>query len=304
MMNNFLVRRVLFGLLLIGIGVIFMAGQLGIIEIDLSEIIPTYWPVILIILGLSGMIGAGGRQGSSGFMWNLFVVLLGAGFLLRNLGVLSMDIGDLIKLLIPFFIILFGIRMIIKPNTKPTNDQAKDYSYKYEFKYDNYSGAASPPPPSATPPSYDPSESPNYGQTIPPNYDSAQESYANGENRSGFIGDLYLGHDYWELKPMNVSHFIGDTTIDLTKAQIPFGETRLNISAFIGDVKVFVPNDLDVEFSVNSSSFLGDITVFDRREGGFLRSMSEETPSYLLADKKIKLQCNLFIGDIHVQRVG
>ena len=29
---------------------------------------------------------------------------------------------------------------------------------------------------------------------------------------------------------MNISHFIGDTVLDLTKAQIPAGETRLHIS--------------------------------------------------------------------------
>ena len=103
---------------------------------------------------------------------------------------------------------------------------------------------------------------------------------------------------------MNISHFIGDTIIDLTKAQVPIGETKLNISAFIGDVKVFIPNDMDIELSVSSSSFLGDSHIFKKRESGFLRSMKEETKDFGQADKQIKLQVSLFIGDINVQRVG
>ena len=289
-MNHFTARRLLFGLALIGIGLFFLAGQLGMIDISISDIATTYWPVILIILGLSGIIGSDRDNSSWGLMWNLFMIAIGGFFLLRNLGVLSMDFGDLIKLLIPLFIIFFGVRMILKPNHTENKQQAKDYSYQYEFKYDGYNEAATPPPP--PPPS---------GAS---GFDTQSSQWTSGENRSGFIGDLYLGHDYWELKPMNVSHFIGDTIIDLTKAQIPFGETRLNVSSFIGDVKVFVPNDVDVEFYVNASSFLGDITVFNRREGGFLRSMREETAGFTLSDKKIRLQCSLFIGDIHVQRVG
>lgn len=304
-MNSHLVRRFLFGLLLIGVGGLFLAGQLGYLTIDPAEIVPTYWPVILIILGLSGLSGLVGHKkhgGSGSYMWSLFLLLLGIGFLLRNLGYVSLDMGDYIKLLIPVFIILFGIRMIFKPSGRMDSHKAKDYSYKYEYKYEYGPQQTTNPAVHA-----DPSVYPDPGAAVPPaphGHETHSSTWTAGENRSGFIGDLYLGHDYWELKPMNVSHFIGDTIIDLTKAQIPFGETRLNVSAFIGDVRVFVPNDVDVEFNVSSSSFLGDITVFNRREGGFLRSMREETPGYALADKKIRLQCSLFIGDIHVQRVG
>lgn len=304
-MNTNLTRRIFFGLLLIGLGLFFMAEQLDMIDVDIGRLVATYWPVVLIVLGVSGMIGTGKYRSSGGLMWNLFIALLGVGFLLRNLDIWVMDFGDYIKLLIPFFIILFGIRMIFKPEAKPSDSIPNSYSYKYEYKYDHSAdgaGSTSPPQPGAVPP-YQGADT-QYGSQYESQYESHSASWSAGENRSGFIGDLYLGHDYWELKPMNVSHFIGDTIIDLTKAQIPFGETRLNVSAFIGDVKVFVPNDIDVEFSVNSSSFLGDITVFDRKEGGFLRSMREETPGYLYADKKVRLQCSLFIGDIHVQRVG
>ncbi|QKS48733.1 cell wall-active antibiotics response protein (plasmid) [Paenibacillus cellulosilyticus] len=124
------------------------------------------------------------------------------------------------------------------------------------------------------------------------------------QNRSGFIGDIHIGHDHWELKPLNISHFIGDTVIDLTKAHIPFGETRITISSFIGDVKIYLPNDYEVGIHVVSSAFIGDARVLDMRDSRLFRSMDVETPAYKDTDKKIKLVCSTFIGDVRVTKVG
>ncbi|BBH21605.1 hypothetical protein Back11_29500 [Paenibacillus baekrokdamisoli] len=126
----------------------------------------------------------------------------------------------------------------------------------------------------------------------------------NAQTRSGFIGDIYVGHDYWELKPMNISHFIGDTVLDLTKAQILPGETRVHISSFIGDVKVFLPNDFEVGIHVISSAFIGDVAVLDHKEGGIFKNMNIETPYYKETDKKVTLVVSTFIGDVRVTKVG
>lgn len=271
-MDTSFAKRILYGLILIASGCLFLGSQFGYITLDPGEIASTYWPVLLIFFGLSGLLGQirNRRDWGGSYMWNLFVITLGAGFLAKNLGYLDLSLGDFFKLLVPVFIILLGIRMMFQ--SKRPIEPKRDYRYKYEY-------------------------TPNQGDV----HDSEEH---NRENRSGFFGDLYLGHDYWTLKPMNISHFIGDTIIDLTKAQIPVGETKLNISAFIGDIKVFVPNDMDVGLSVVSNSFLRDSTIFNKRESGFSRSMKEETLDFGQADKKIRLQVSLFIGDITVQRVG
>jgi lia operon protein LiaF len=126
----------------------------------------------------------------------------------------------------------------------------------------------------------------------------------NRHQHNRFIGDVHIGHDYWELRPMSISHFIGDTTLDLTKAQIPLGETRIYVSCFIGDVKVFVPNDLGVGIQVISSSLIGDVKVFDHKRGGFFNQMTVETPSYSDTDKRVVLIASSFIGDVRVTKVG
>lgn len=112
------------------------------------------------------------------------------------------------------------------------------------------------------------------------------------EHRSSFIGDIRMGQSYWDLKPLNISHFIGDTELDLTRAHIPDGETRIQVSSFIGDVKVYIPDDPEIEVVVKASSFIGDVTLPDA---------GTRVPRD--CDKKVTLDINLFIGDVKVKRL-
>ncbi|QGR00029.1 hypothetical protein EHS13_10310 [Paenibacillus psychroresistens] len=123
-------------------------------------------------------------------------------------------------------------------------------------------------------------------------------------NRSSFIGDIHYGQDNWDLTPMNISLFIGDTVIDLTKANIPDGETKIYVSSFIGDFKIFIPNDLQLEVSVTASAFISDMKVLDRYESGLFKNLEAKTRDYADADKKIRIVVSTFIGDVIVKRVG
>jgi len=173
-----------------------------------------------------------------------------------------------------------GSKLGMEPLEAPTQEQA---------------GRQYTPPPPPPPPSNGPTYS---------NSSWFGDEHRRTVTRSNFIGDIHLGQDYWELEPTNVSHFIGDTVIDLTKARIPYGETKLTVSSFIGDVKVFVPNDIQVEVSVTASAFIGDMKVMDRHEGGLFRHMQHRPAHYGEAEKKIHLTVSMFIGDVFIKRVG
>lgn len=161
----------------------------------------------------------------------------------------------------------------------------RNQSQSSDYDPFSYKGSVPPPPPPPPPP-------------------MGSGSKFDTVNKSGFIGDIHLGSDYWELKPMNISHFIGDTVIDLTKAQVSYGETKINVSSFIGDVKVYVPNDMDLGVVVSSSSFLGDVRVFNQEKEGFMNNLQVETPYYYEAGKKVKISVSTFIGDVKVMKVG
>jgi lia operon protein LiaF len=281
-MGRGILQRTLWGLVLIAVGILFLLDKTGLIFVDFGYIFSTYWPVFIILAGLSGLLSSL-RYGWGAGIWNLLVCMVGVIFLLRNLNVTDLSIGEMFAYLWPAALIVLGISMIFRSPSRKW-----DYDKRCDNKHDwtNWAG--------------------HYSKKEDDKARDYINTYAPGptQHKSGFIGDVHLGQDYWELKPMTISHFIGDTVIDLTKASIPYGETKLVISSFVGDVKMFVPSDLDVEVSVTSSSFIGDMNVFDRRESGFFRHMQTETPYYWESDRKIRLIVSTFIGDVLVKKVG
>jgi len=347
-MNGQWFHRALWGLLIIGLGVVFLLNRIGLLALDIGSLIATFWPVFLIIIGLQGLAG-GYRHG--GGLWGGLPAVIGVIFLARNLGLVEWSIGDIFATLWPVALIIFGLTLIFRPRGdrrgRPDDWRAYTNPPPPEPPASREFPDASVPVPPAPPLHPDPFAPPEAGRPTPPQggqappaYDAAEEDpreryrrerrayrdfhrgrhgahgcsgkdrveWWNSDpgvlNRSGFIGDIHLGHDYWELKPMNISHFIGDTVLDLTKAQIPPGETKITVSSFIGDVKVFIPNDYELGVHVISSAFLGDAAVLDRKEGGMFRNMDVQSPYYQETDKKIRLVVSTFIGDLRVTKVG
>ncbi|MGM0881900.1 MAG: cell wall-active antibiotics response protein LiaF [Bacillota bacterium] len=327
-MNGNFANRLFTGLIIIAIGVLFLLRQTGLVTFDIGDMFSTYWPVILIIVGIKGMLTSRSHGSGSGW-WGAVVLLIGCIFLGRNLDWFTWSIGDIIPYIWPVVIILVGFKLIWKPRSRrhqPPADEWKPYR-----PYQDQSPVPPAPPlhpdPTQTPPEHPEkdnrvpnSENENKANDghIPPYKKSFHEwkhhhkehvewwnhSDSSVQTRSGFIGDIHIGHDYWDLKPLNVSHFIGDTVLDLTKAQIAPGETKICISSFIGDVKVYVPNDFEVGVQVVSSAFLGDVKILDRKEGGMFNNINIQSPFYSETDKKIKLVVSTFIGDVRVTKVG
>lgn len=369
-MNRHFINKTFGGLFFIAAGILFLLHQQNIIDIDIAEIAGTYWPVFLIWAGLHGMASRGGHGG----IWNIFIMLLGTYFLLRNLDVPFINNMDIWQLAVPAVLIIMGLNMLTRgPSSKREERKAMLRQERQEererrrqerderrSRHRNYGAGnghhSHGEPAEEVVPPFDPSYAKKIEQDLdqvfhervvkklgedpfplaseagigassgkqgqeppkgsfaegkwnaPPQEEWKSSWYDHGSKppieRSNFIGDIYLGRDYWQLEPMNISHFIGDTMIDLTKASIPLGETKLTVSAFIGDVKVYVPNDIQLEISVNASAFIGDMHVLDRYEGGMFRNMRYDTRNYAEADKKIHLTVSMFIGDITVKRVG
>ncbi|XID93286.1 cell wall-active antibiotics response protein LiaF [Paenibacillaceae bacterium WGS1546] len=329
-----IVHRFIWGGVIVGVGVVFLLNQLGWIAMDLGSLIGTYWPVLLIIFGLQGLL----LQHAAGFWWNAVTVLVGCYFLGRNLDLLAWSFSDFIRFLAPIAIILFGVNMIFKGNL-PKKPKSKEAPETWNPVHPNVPPEPPGPPPvppeleeferrNSPPPSQEPPNpygtysEPRNEMPPPPPREGHRGSYSGWESarerkdwsqdwrhscknsHSRFIGDTHFGSDYWELKPMSISHFIGDTTLDLTKAQIPVGETKIYVSSFIGDVKVFVPNDLSVGLQVESSCLIGDVKVLDQKRGGLFNQMTVETPSFGDTEKRVILIVSSFIGDVRVTKVG
>lgn len=321
-MNASFMHRFLWGLVVVAVGIVFLLNHLGVITMSIGEFFATYWPGFVILFGIQGML----LQTGGAFWWNPLVILIGVLFLGRNLEWFDWDIGDAMQLIWPIVIILIGMSMIFKGSRRSSRRNPNGEQWSPITPPEPPIPPVPPIPPTPpVPPPAPPADGEPFGRPEAPWNEAKREWKESMRGQHGwrqaherhwqcvqgtrsthsrFIGDIYFGNDYWELTPMNISHFIGDTTLDLTKAQVPMGETRIQISSFIGDVKVYVPNDMRIGIQVMSSCLIGDVKVLDQKRGGFFNQMSVETPSYHDTEQRVVLVVSSFIGDVRVMKVG
>ncbi|WP_379133074.1 cell wall-active antibiotics response protein LiaF [Paenibacillus sp. sgz500958] len=379
-MKRRITSQIFGGLVLIGIGVMFLLRQIGYADFSIGYVFTTYWPAILIIMGLQRLLATEdySSKGSS-FFGGMIFLAIGVYFLGRNLEWFDFSAGDFFKLFLPVMLIGGGLYVIFKPrhsgpptppvppmppmpptppfyssdkenlHVQPPKPLESTLDEQFEQKFGKLPGdqenSASEPVSgrktnwesylSKDQPEEQSSEQHGTHYTAQSRWQEKQErherrhrermerhahrhSHRHGRfndyeesdghrdstNRSAFIGDIHMGREHFQLKHTNLSQFIGDTVLDLTNAQIPYGETKINISAFIGDIKVYVPNDMDLGISVNSSSFIGDMEILDQSRSGFMSSVQCKTPYYKEAGKKVRINVSAFIGDIKVKTVG
>ena len=108
---NILGGRYFIGLILILLGVGFLLDQTGYIQI--GDIINMYWPVIIILIGLSGLLD---RKSSK--LVNLIVLVIGVLLQLRKFGYITIDV---FQLFFPVVLILVGINIIFSKGVKKHN---------------------------------------------------------------------------------------------------------------------------------------------------------------------------------------
>ncbi|MCL6602654.1 MAG: cell wall-active antibiotics response protein [Paenibacillus sp.] len=364
-MKRRLTSQIIGGLVLIGIGAIFLLRQLGYTDFSIGYVFSNFWPVILIVMGVQRLLGTEdyGSKGSS-FISGVFFLAIGIFFLGRNLDWFDITTSDFFKMFIPVMLIGGGIYVIFKPrhldppmppvppspsyfppgqdplDVEPPKPLESTLDEQFEQKFGkpaDMSDSLGNGPTSGGKTDWDsylskdqPADNPSTGETrwkekrerherrhqermdrhARRHHDHWNEEFdgkhdsKDSTNRSAFIGDIHMGREHFQLKNTNLSQFIGDTVLDLTNAQIPYGETKINISAFVGDIKVYIPNDMDLGIAVNSSSFIGDMQVLEQTRSGFMSSAQCRTPYYKEAGKKIRINVSAFIGDIKVKTVG
>ena len=102
-------RQSLWGAFVLGLGV-FALGVILILDnfgvIDGGVLVP-YWPVLLIVLGVSHLVGPSSTRKSG---WGLSWIAVGAIILLNNLGVIAVGIG----VLWPVILVILGANLVFR----------------------------------------------------------------------------------------------------------------------------------------------------------------------------------------------
>lgn len=123
--------RIFSGLLIILIGVLFLLGNLG--KLDIGEVFSTYWPLILIFIGLWHLIGHEFRSAGLG----VILILIGGFFMLVNLDIIR---GRIWLYFWPLLIIAAGLWIIFKPRFKPFQAKAPEIKEKDLDAFTIFSG--------------------------------------------------------------------------------------------------------------------------------------------------------------------
>lgn len=93
--------------ILIGIGVLFLFSNLGIITGGAWDWIAMLWPVLFILIGLESILNKRGLVGAT------VMICLGAIFLMANFGLLAIDIWSLVLQFWPVLLIAIGFDIIV-----------------------------------------------------------------------------------------------------------------------------------------------------------------------------------------------
>jgi len=116
------------------------------------------------------------------------------------------------------------------------------------------------------------------------------------------FGDFKLTQPGWRLRDVRASSVIGDMKIDLSKADIPDGETVLDLSAVVGDIDVWAPLGLPV--ALDARCTFVSLNHFGRKQDVRLQRYTDAPADFASSARRVRIQVDLVFGDLTLTRVG
>jgi len=197
--------RYLIGILLILVGAGFLMDQFGMVSF--GALVSTYWPSILILAGLLGLLD---RHSST--FGNLIVIALGVIFQLNRLDMLD---GDVFRYIFPVILIFVGLNLLISKGEK------KDY---YDYHKDN-----------------DPNEE---GDREKGDWTMTSEDFM---DRTVLMSGVDTINSSQNFKGARLTAIMGGIKLDLTGANMAGDHCQIEATAIAGGIDIIVPRHWKVE---------------------------------------------------------
>lgn len=287
-------KKSLLGILLVILGGLFLLSNLGLIPMGVGVLLSTYWPIVLIYLGIEHLVKVYLRGDDLLNPGTLYYVALMVGsgliFLGNHLGWFGAPISFW-NFFWPLNVIFMGIRLLFREKSPTIVVVMKDKKAKkvgpLDPSFNSYNGeifeSMEPPEPPEPPISQAPKTPPSPG------------------NNFAFIGSYEQGKDPWVLEDQRTMVAIGDIHLDLTKAFVKDGVTTLDLTGKIGSIEIIIPAGLAI--AVQAEVSLGDINILGEKHSGTPGVKYYRSDDYEDALKKINLRLSVKIGSILVKQV-
>lgn len=241
-------RSLWLGLVIIAIGIVWLLNNLGITEVSLGNLITTYWPVILVLMGLDLLIKER-RESEEGskeagisrgrMIWVIVLVALGLVILGRNLGLYSFSLSIVWAAFWPIVLILVGLALL-------------------------------------------------------------RSSSGPGTAHWAVMSGTELKNRGWKLEDGQYVALMGGIEMDLTVAEIPERDVTLNLTAVMGGIDIRIPDNLAIE--CQGTAVLGGFTFLHEEGGGIFASRTYSHTPDDAGKRRLILRATAIMGGVDVKR--
>jgi hypothetical protein len=269
-----------------------------------------------------------GQTGVS-MVFGIVLVLLGAALLLNNLGITSISIGDLIETYWPVALIALGLSAVLKPRGgEPTRDARVHDAPTAPVP----SGEAGWGDERAEPAEPCRASGPNVGGWILVGigvlmlaantrlwgFDisrlwgtfwalvvifvgwtvlrSSPPGDAAGRTQWVVMSGLEQRSTGWPLRSGSYVVVMGGADLDMRVADVPDGETYLDLTAIMGAIELIVPPDMSVE--CEGTAILGGVTVLGQSSGGVISSRTFVREGSAGSTRRLRVRCRAIMGGV------
>ncbi|WP_251554222.1 cell wall-active antibiotics response protein LiaF [Neobacillus muris] len=119
---------------------------------------------------------------------------------------------------------------------------------------------------------------------------------------NNFIGQQKTPAGVYDWNDINIQTGIGDNVIDLSYTMLPKGETVIFIRSLVGNLKILVPYEIEV--NVHHSCIAGSTTIFENHEDKIFNQVYQfKTSGYETAEQKVKIFTSVLVGNLEVSRI-
>ncbi|MDZ5713068.1 cell wall-active antibiotics response protein LiaF [Jeotgalibacillus haloalkalitolerans] len=242
-------------------GLLLLMVNLGLLQLEGSAA-GLILPVILLIIGIAQLIKFFTRRKGilSGLIFTVYGGLLSAAFFSKDI---SFGYGDIWRLW-PLLLIGFAISLIAKRSS-------------IQFSYGE----------------------PRMGGRKEVNQQDGPRERKTQIKHAMSIGNENFTSENWALENMKLNKSVGNYVFNLKKAYISEGETMLDVSVRVGNIKMTVPEELSVHIVSNVA--VGENVLFnDRTDGTHARTLQFRSEDFETAPQKVKIILNVNVGSIRI----